>query len=492
MLTWFTELDDNLLRIYHKLPGPARSVAASLRGYGLKRWRYGRETDRLVEAAHARESWTEEQWRTWREERLAFVLHRAATRVPYYTQQWAQRRRRGDNASWERLENWPILEKESVRKNTKAFVAEDCAFRKMFRDHTSGTTGKPLDLWQSKDTVRSWYALFEARVRRWYGVSKRDRWAILGGQMVTPVSQRRPPFWVWNAGLNQLYMSSYHLAPDLIPHYLEAIQRYRVTYLIGYTSSLYALAHEALRLKLKDLQLAVVITNAEPVLDYQRDAITEAFQCPVRETYGMAEIVFAASECTAGRMHTWPEAGVGEVEPDHQGVPDGKSGDLICTSLLNTDMPLIRYRIGDCATLPLVQTPCRCGRALPQMASIEGRSDDVLYTADGRHVGRLDSVFKGNLAIREAQIIQDALDGVRLRFVPAPEYTPEDGRAMVARIQERMGNIDVILEAVNEIPRTSNGKFRAVICNLPPEQAMLLREKRSETVGAEGQVRIRQ
>ena len=31
------------------------------------------------------------------------------------------------------------------------------------------------------------------------------------------LKQRRPPFWVWNAGLKQLYMSSFHLAPDLSP-----------------------------------------------------------------------------------------------------------------------------------------------------------------------------------------------------------------------------------------------------------------------------------
>ena len=35
---------------------------------------------------------------------------------------------------------------------------------------------------------------------------------VLGGQLVAPVTQTKPPFWVWNAGLNQLYLSSYHLS----------------------------------------------------------------------------------------------------------------------------------------------------------------------------------------------------------------------------------------------------------------------------------------
>jgi phenylacetate-CoA ligase len=112
------------------------------------------------------------------------------------------------------------------------------------------------------------------------------------------------------------------------------------------------------------------------------------------------------------------------------------------------------------------------------MTSIEGRSDDVLVTMDGRRIGRLDPVFKDQLPVREAQIVQEALDCVRLRFVPAPEYTAADGKAMVNRIRQRMGSIKVILEAVNEIPRSANGKFRSVICNLPAQKASLLRLER--------------
>jgi phenylacetate-CoA ligase len=458
------------MRLYHKLPVPARSAAASLRGYYLRSWRYGRETERQVEEALERESWSAAQWQAWRQERLAFVLSRAATQVPFYREQWATRRRAGDRASWECLENWPILEKDLLRATPGSFVAGDCNPRDMFHEHTSGTSGKSLDLWWSRQTVRSWYGLFEARWRRWYGVSRRDRWAILGGQLVAPAVQRRPPFWVWNAGLNQLYMSSYHLAPDLIPSYLDALAEHRIMYLWGYTSSLYALAQEALRLGRRDLHMAVVITNAEPVYEYQRQAIAEAFQCPVRETYGMAEIVTAASECEAGSLHLWPEVGCSEIFDGDTPVRRGQPGELVCTSLLNADMPLIRYRLGDRAVLPAQDIACRCKRMLPVLSAVEGRTDDMLYTTDGRRIGRLDPVFKANLPIREAQIIQEALDRVRVRYVPAPNFTPEAGHSIAERIQERMGAVDVILEQVNEVPRTRNGKFRAVICNLSSGQ----------------------
>jgi phenylacetate-CoA ligase len=458
------------LQMYHALPPPIRSVAASVRGLHLKRWRYGAETDALVAAALERDRWSAERWKAYTDERLSYVLHRAATRVPFYRAHWAERRRRGDRASWAYLENWPILEKAAVRANPHAFVASDCATRRMFHEQTSGTTGSPLDLWWSRTTVREWYALFEARCRAWHGLSRHDRWGMIGGQLVAPVSQRRPPFWVWNAGLNQLYLSSYHLAPDLIPHYLDALARHRVTYLLGYTSSLYELAQTALRLGRTDLKLAVVLTNAEPVFPYQREAIAEAFQCPVRETYGMAEIVSSGSECTHGRVHLWPCVGQLEVVgADGPAVP-GTTGDLIGTGLLNENMPLIRYRIGDRGAVNAHAAPCGCGRTLPSLHSVEGRISDVLQTADGRRIGRLDPVFKHNLPIHEAQIVQETLGRVRLRVVPAAGFSPCAVESIIGRLRERLGNVDVVVDELESVPRDANGKFRSVICAPPPEQ----------------------
>ncbi len=438
-------------------------ASASLRGYNLRRWRYGEATAELARQAEERESWEAERWKAWREERLGCLLERAARSVPFYRQQWEERRRRGDRASWQYLENWPVLEKASLRKDPRQFLAEDCDAGKMFADHTSGTSATPLTVWLSRAAVQYWYALFERRWRGWYGVSRFDRWGILGGQLVTPVGQAQPPFWVWNAGLNQLYLSSYHLAPVNIPAYLEAIERHRLVYLWGYTSSLYALAYEALRLG-RRLPLKVTISNAEPVYDYQRQAIEAAFECPLRETYGLSEAVAAASECEAGKLHLWPEAGIVEVLEGDSPVRAGETGDLVCTGLFNADMPLIRYRVGDRGSLAAEgEAACACGRSLPLLRSIEGRVDDVLYTRDGRRIGRLDPVFKADMPIVEAQIIQESLDRVRIKYVPAEGYTAATGEMIAQRLRERMGEVDVTLEAVAEVPRSTAGKFRAVI-----------------------------
>lgn len=467
-------MSDWLLQLYHRLPGGARSLAVSLRGFYLRRSRFGPETESWVQEGLAHESWSLQRMAHWQQEELAKLLQRAATRVPYYREQWAQRRRCGDRASWEHLENWPVLEKEPLRDNPRAFLADDCTVRRMFAEHTSGTTGKPLELWRSRETVRRLYALSEARERRWFGVSYRDRWCMLGGQIVAPANRRQPPFWVWNRGMNQLYMSSYHLAPDLIGYGLDALVRYRIQYVFGYTSSLYALAQELQHSGRPGLKMAVALTNAEPVFDYQRQLIAAAFQCPVRQTYGMSEIVTLATECPAGQLHLWPEAGITEVLDGDRPVPRGTCGDLVCTGLLNKDMPLIRYRVGDRGTLAASDSSCACGRRLPVLAAVEGRSDDVLYTADGRRVGRLDPVFKARLPVREAQIVQETLGRIRVRYAPLPGFTAHSERSIIDRLRARMGQVEVVLEEVAELPRTSNGKFRAVICNLSAGQRQQL------------------
>jgi phenylacetate-CoA ligase len=212
--------------------------------------------------------------------------------------------------------------------------------------------------------------------------------------------------------------------------------------------------------------MAVAITNAEPVFEHQRSTIAQAFNCPVRETYGMAETVVCATECTAGKLHLWPEAGLVEVVGENRSLPDGTAGDLICTGLLNIDMPLIRYRTGDRGALACGHEPCRCGRNLPVIESVDGRIDDLVYTMDGRRIGRITPIFSGDLPIREAQIIQEALDRVKIRYVPAPGFNPDHECVIRQRLQDRMGAVEVIMEPVDVIARGPNGKFRGVINEL--------------------------
>jgi phenylacetate-CoA ligase len=457
-------------RFYRHLPLGARSAAGSIYGFYLQSCRYGSDLENLVAEAHDRERWSASQWQAYREDRLARLLHRAATRVPYYRALWAERRRTGYRGSWELLENWPVLEKEVVRANSRAFLADDCDPRRMLAENTSGTTGKPVDYWFGRQAIRQWHALFEARWRRWNGVTVRSRWAYLGGRIIIPVERQNPPFWIWNAASKQLYLSGYHLKPRLVPYYLDAIERHRIEYIWGYASAVHYLAQEALRLG-RTLKLKLAATNAEPLYAHQRTVIARAFRCSVRETYGLVEMLTAASECVYDHLHLWPETGILEALEGDVPVSPGTPGDLVGTGFINPDMPLIRYRYGDRGILGH-SFECPCGRLLPRLESIEGRISDAILTIDGRQLApaAVEIVFDTTLPVRESQIIQEKLTQFRIRYVPAPGFNEQAAQTIIERLRTRVGHVDVILDPVSEIQRTGNGKLRSVLCELSNEE----------------------
>lgn len=454
----------SLYDLYHRVPYPVRVAAASAQGLVLRRRRYGRETDRLAGEAIDRETWGPSSWQQWQEAHLERLLEISRSHVPAY-----RSLPQADGSALARLADLPLLEKARLRADAGSFVRSD-APPHLITEHTSGTTATPLTLFISRGDYRAWYALFEARWRRWYGVSRRDRWGIVGGQLVVAPSATEPPYWVWNAVMRQLYLSSYHVAEKTVAAYVRAIDDHRITYLLGYPSSMHALAVACQHRGIRPRPLRVVIANAEPVLDHQRAAISEVFGCPVRETYGMAEFVASASECAHGRLHLWPEVGVLEVLNLHSSDPvrPGEVGRFACTGLVNTTMPLFRYLVGDAGSLAPAGETCRCGRTLPMLRSVEGRCDDLIRTPDGRLVGRLDPVFKEDLPINGAQIIQEQLDRFRVLVVAGHGYGAATERSITGRLQDRVGEVRVDVELVEQLPTGANGKFKAVISHVTP------------------------
>lgn len=451
------------LRLFHALPAPLKDLAATLHGMKLVGARYGIETPRLVAEARARERWSATDWGRWQAGALRETLTRAEALAA------SQGRSHGDPR---RLESWPVLTKRQLRERPLDYLHPGRS-RDRILERTSGSTGTPLQVWWSYAASRRWYALVEARLRGWHGVTRRDRWAILGGQLVAAPDRRRPPYWVWNAAMRQLYLSSYHLAPDTVASYLVELERRRVRSILGYPSALGALAAMALDQGLRGPRLEVVLCNAEPLSARQREQIGELFGCPVRDSYGLAELVAAASECEQGAMHLWPEVGVVELlDDDDQPVAPGETGRLVATGLLNEAMALVRYDTGDLAALDPDPAPCPCGRSLPRMLRLEGRQDDVLVTPDGRRVGRLDPAFKAELPIREAQIVQIAAAAVVVRVVPATGWGERHRDALRAALADRLGPAMVItVETVDALPRTAAGKLRAVVRELDDSAA---------------------
>lgn len=456
-----------LMPVYRRVPPRLREIAGSVYGRYLSSWRYGPETEELVAEAHAREAWDAERWRAFTAEKLAAQLRNAAENVPYYREMWQRRRAAGDGSPVEDIANWPVLRKEELRRQPERFLRDDAKPSQLFRLSTSGTTGTPVTTWRDKAAMRAWYALMEARWRRWYGVTRDDPWAMLGGQEVVPVEQEKPPFWVWNAAGKQLYMSNLHVKRANAPAYLEAMRHHAVVHAYAYSSSLAELARYVVEDGLDAPRLKVAVTNAEPLLPWQREVVSQAFGCPARESYGMSEAVAGASECEHGVLHLWPEAGVVEVLADDsdEPAPPGTPGRLVVTGLLNASMPLVRYEVGDRGAVVEDAGRCACGRDMPRLTTLEGRSSDNLLTADGRRVFWVNPVFY-DLPVHEAQVVQEDLLRIVVNLVPAAGFGDEHESAIAAGLRRRLGDVEVEVRRLDAIPRGPNGKFRPVVSHL--------------------------
>ena len=146
------------------------------------------------------------------------------------------------------------------------------------------------------------------------------------------------------------------------------------------------------------------------------------------------------------------------------------AGSIVATTLTNTSMPLLRYEVGDHG----VRTPNdqSCNSIISGLESITGRLDDYVITPDGRQLGRMDHIFKGLEAIREAQIIQDAPDHCTLRIVPQSDSTSVSEKLIEANFHARAGaQLRLSIAYVQNIPRGRNGKFKGVVREFSGEQS---------------------
>jgi phenylacetate-CoA ligase len=173
-------------------------------------------------------------------------------------------------------------------------------------------------------------------------------------------------------------------------------------------------------------------------------------------------MVVFASECERGTLHLHPEYGITEVLSHGKDAQVGEPGELICTGFQNWAMPLIRYEIGDTAIRS--DSTCSCGRHFPSLKTVIGRIDDTIVTPDGRHVGRLDPIFKGVGGIKETQIVQERVDYLIVRMVRGQGFEPKMAQAVIDELKKRVGErVTVELVYLDQIERSSTGKFRSVV-----------------------------
>jgi len=219
---------------------------------------------------------------------------------------------------------------------------------------------------------------------------------------------------------------------------------------------------------MNDLGIRVAFVTSETLYGDQRLDIERVFGCPVANGYGSREAGFIAHQCPAGGMHITAEDVIVEIV-DERGrpLPVGRSGEIVVTHLATGDFPFIRYRTGDVGTLS--DRGCACGRGLPLLADIQGRTTDFVVAQDGTvmHGLALIYVIRSIRGIRQYKIIQESLDSTRILLVTDPGFNAWDEDTIRKGFGQRLGSgVRIDIERVAEIPREASGKYRYIVSHV--------------------------
>lgn len=454
-------------KIYRYSPFWMRNMMVSI--YGLKEYikTHGKYYDRHYKELKAVLSADEVELKHFQENKLKELLLGSLKYSPYYRNIFMQleisEEKIRKKSVLELLQTLPFLEKEILGNQTDQIVSANPDRKTCCVINTSGTTGTPMTIKLDAESKQCTYAEWR-RYYDWLGLPEKFRSVRFSGRIVVDPATTEPPFWVYNVGNNQLFMSTYHLSDTNMKSYIEKLNRFKPEFLDGYPSSFYIMAHYILVNNIElNFKPIAISTTAETLFDHQRKMIEKAFGCKVYNQYASSEGSPWIVECKKGHYHMWTDTGVFEFI-DQKDNGDGTIiSEMVVTSFRNFKTPLIRYRIGDYVTRYKEEKMCPCGSHYPIIHSVIGRQDDILYTKEKGRIGRLDPVYKGLSGIRQSKIIQTTVDHIRVLIVPDQNYETSTGDKLLGNLHDRLGrDVTIELKMIDDIPLGKNGKFKSV------------------------------
>ncbi|MCU0919103.1 MAG: AMP-binding protein [Burkholderiaceae bacterium] len=368
------------------------------------------------------------------------------------------------------LQALPLLDKATIRAHTESMKHPQA--RGLARFNTGGSSGEPLifyigDERVSHDVAAKW------RATRWWGVDIGDPEIVVWGSPIELGSQDRIRA-LRDRLLRTELLPAFEMSEAKLDGFVRAIRARRPKMLFGYPSALSHIARHAEQRgqRMDDLGIRVAFVTSERLYDDQRATIERVFGCKVANGYGGRDAGFIAHECPAGGMHLTAEDIVVEVV-DAQGrmLPRGQAGEIIVTHLATKDFPFIRYRTGDVAVMD--DARCACGRGLPMLKEIQGRTTDFVVAADGTVMHGLALIyFLRDLPwVRQFKVVQESLQLTRILLVTDGELDTARTADIVGKARARLGGaVDIEIERVPAIPPEKSGKHRYVVSHVPAVQ----------------------
>ena len=460
-----------LLTLYERLPQRVRNGVGF--GYRLlpKGWRYGARFGEFKELAVAGEQWSVEEIQDYQLKQLRAVLHHAANHCPFYEKRFLRAGFRPENVHGpEDLKECPFVEKRDLQEHLNEMVSTNIPASQRLYLTTAGSTGVPVGFYLQKGVSRPKEQAFLEAMWRRAGYSGGARLAVIRGQVISSKSEGR--IVSYDATRGWLMLSSYHLTPERLPEYREALEKFKPDFLHAYPSAALQLAEyvekfgETWRLPLRGL-----LCGSERLTIPQKQLLERVFQCRAYRWYGHSERAVLAGEGAQSELfYFFPQYGFVEFgPPDEEGLRE-----VIGTSFHNLAMPLIRYRTGDCVRLAEPEDVSSLEYPWPAAVEIAGRQQEYLVSATGRRISLTafnmhDAVFNDLYAV---QFYQERPGLAEFRYVAGPRFHGSRLTRIEESIRRKLGDdFQITFREVKEVEKTARGKHRWLVSQLPESGA---------------------
>lgn len=411
--------------------------------------------------------WSQDLLKSYQGECLGRLIRHAYEKVPYYRRVMERSGLRPvDFNKVEDLIKLPVLTKDQFREHWRELLTVDLDHYKVSFRTTGGTTGEPIRMLLDR-TSGAWSGAAFSRGRGWAGYRRGEKLVrLFGGSLGLYPTSLKDKF--KSRFFGEVFLPAFELSAGNIERYARKVKESGALYINGYTSALYLFA---LLLESKGIDLSVkgVFPTAEPLLEPYREKITKVLRAGVFDGYGCGEVNSIAFECESHNgMHITEEHVVVETLVGGKPVVN-QPGEITLTELHNYAMPLIRYQNGD---IGIISTePCSCGRGLARLTKIVGRSNDLLVAKDGRLVSGCFApcLFRNTKGVQQFQIIQESKDFLRLNVVKNENFRDEEMDIIHETIRRSLGEVEIKICYLPEIPVSRSGKLRFVISKVAPD-----------------------
>jgi phenylacetate-CoA ligase len=411
--------------------------------------------------------WPIERLEHLQQHRLRSMIQHAYDTVPFYHQVMDERHLRPrDFKNVTDLSALPLLDDSIVWSDLKQFMSSQYVNRPMLKVHTSGTYSKiqkPI-YWDRLNALRR--LAYNERDRAVLNKLLGQGWGQSQLFLLPDVSVSRivRKFWDRQILAHRTVARRSFFSPERpFDEVVSQMNRVKPQVVFSYGSY----AEEFFRLLAnRPQQIAlpkVWMYGGDMLSETGKELMEKNFGCIVYTTYQTVETGKIGFQCERreGFHLNVDLCPIRLIDESGQTVGSGHRGEVVVSNLYNRAMVLLNYRLGDFGVL--AKKPCPCGRNLPLLEKLGGRVLETIRLPDGRQLitDVLEINFKDEVKSSfQAQIIQVEPHRLLWKIVPSLS-TDRDvlSRRLLEKSKSIFGDIQVEVEFVEKIPRTSAGKL---------------------------------